>query len=113
MHLSETGMNIAEWSDLITATTTDTDLDRFARFINESHYPHSVIIDMSASDLTTKKYNSWIESGLNIITANKKAGSGPAADYQDLYQSVRNSNRYFLYETTVGAGLPILRTLKD
>ena len=113
MHVDETGMNISNWKSLITKATQNSDLTNFSTFINESHYPHAVIIDMSASDATTDKYREWMESGINIITANKKAGSGKLNYYKEILSTARKSNRYFLYETTVGAGLPVIRTLKD
>jgi aspartokinase/homoserine dehydrogenase 1 len=109
----ETGLNILSWSSSLQKSETATDLDKFAAFINESHYPHSAIIDMTASEETTSRYAAWMESGLNVITANKKAGSGDFNYFQKLHEVARKTNRYFLYETTVGAGLPVIRTIRD
>jgi aspartokinase/homoserine dehydrogenase 1 len=58
-------------------------------------------------------YDAWLARGLNIITPNKKANSGPVERYRLLRDVARRSGRYFLYETNVGAGLPVIHTLRD
>ena len=50
---------------------------------------------------------------LRVVTANKKAQSGPLDYYDELQRSRRSNNTHFLYETSVGAGLPIIQTLRD
>lgn len=59
------------------------------------------------------QYKNFIDEGFHIITPNKKASSGPYDYYQSLFSSVMKSGKKYLYETTVGAGLPIIVTLKD
>ncbi len=110
---SETGLDVKNWNDLLGKGAAATSLADFGQYVNESHYPHAVIIDVSASEETTAQYLDWLKAGVNIITANKKAGSGDLKYYKELQKTARELNRYFLYETTVGAGLPVLRTLRD
>lgn len=110
---NETGLEIKKWKSALDGGQPAGALDDFAKYVNESHYPHAVIIDMSASEETTRSYLDWLKAGVNIITANKKAGSGDLQYYNSLQKTARELNRYFLYETTVGAGLPVLRTLRD
>lgn len=113
MVVNNTGLMIKDWRAALSSQATAADLDRFVSFINESDYPHQIIVDLTASDQTSDQYLHWIERGLNIVTANKKAGSGDWDQYKKLFDSVRKNNRYFMYETTVGAGLPVLRTIRD
>jgi aspartokinase/homoserine dehydrogenase 1 len=113
MITEETGLNLKDWNKKLNESEKTKELKSFTQFITESHYPHSVMIDLTASQETTEMYQEWINKGLNIITANKKAGSGDFEYYQKINNSARISNRYFMYETTVGAGLPVLTTLKD
>ena len=55
---------------------------------------------------------SWVSRGINVITPNKQSNSGPLASYLGLREATRKHQRYFLYETNVGAGLPIIHTLR-
>jgi len=59
------------------------------------------------------RYADWLKRGIHVITPNKRAHSGPIAYYQDLKRLSRASRTQFLYEATVGAGLPVIQTLKD
>jgi aspartokinase/homoserine dehydrogenase 1 len=72
-----------------------------------------VIIDCSASQEVANHYHDWLAAGVHVITPNKKAGSGPLAYYRSLEQARRASGAHFLYEGTVGAGLPVIHTLRD
>src|SRR5207248_2175397 len=58
-------------------------------------------------------YPNWLERGIHIITPNKKANTGTMEFYRTLRSSSRATGRHYLYETTVGAGLPIINTLRD
>src|SRR5437660_4454189 len=85
---------------------------QFVEHIHPGHLPHAVIIDATASADLPRQYKSWLKSGLYIVTPNKKGNAGPFNEYQKLRDAVRESGRYFLYETNVGAGLPIIHTLR-
>ena len=113
MITEETGIPLKDWSTRLEKSEQKMDMDVLTDFISDNHYPHSVVVDMTASDKTTTCYPNWIKNGINVVTPNKKAGSGDTHFYNYLMQEARKSNRYFLYETTVGAGLPVLRTLRD
>ncbi len=76
------------------------------------HLPHAVIIDCSASDTVAECYPAWLSAGLHVITANKHAGSGPWPRYEAIRSAAARGPR-FRYEATVGAGLPIISTLRD
>jgi aspartokinase/homoserine dehydrogenase 1 len=88
------------------------DLESFVNHVNAAHLPHAVLIDATASAELTTHYESWLAKGINIITPNKKSNAGPFAGYRSLRETARKHQRYFLYETNVGAGLPIIQTLR-
>ncbi|MGA2655495.1 MAG: bifunctional aspartate kinase/homoserine dehydrogenase I [Gammaproteobacteria bacterium] len=90
-----------------------TDLDKFADYIIAEDIPHAVIIDCTASDQIASRYIDWMKKGAHIITPNKRAGSGDFNYYQELKACSKNLGRHFLYETTVCAGLPVIKTLQD
>ncbi len=86
-----------------------TDLDRFVDQVHAEHLPHAAIIDCSASDAVAQHYDGWLEKGIHVITPNKHAGSGPL----ERYTSIKSRRGQFRYESTVGAGLPVITTLRD
>ncbi|HKG13501.1 MAG TPA: hypothetical protein VKB12_09175, partial [Pyrinomonadaceae bacterium] len=91
----------------------EADLAHFVEHVRAEHLPHAVVVDATASDELPPHYDAWLARGLNIITPNKKANSGPLARYRLLREAARRHGRHFLYETNVGAGLPVLHTLRD
>ena len=72
-----------------------------------------VVVDNTSSDEVAKLYPQLLESGLNIITPNKKAFSSSFSLYESILSSSLDSGARFFNESTVGAGLPIISTLKD
>lgn len=89
------------------------DLERFAEHVHADHLPHAVIIDCSASAAVAAHYGRWLERGIHVITPNKQAGSGPLAAYRRLRQASAAGRAFWRYEATVGAGLPVIQTLRD
>ena len=85
------------------------DLDAFADHVRAPHLPHAVIVDASAADAVAAHYPAWLAAGIHVATPNKHAGSGPLSRWR----SLQGANARFRYEATVGAGLPIITTLRD
>merc|ERR1719437_254899 len=72
----------------------------------------TLIVDNTASDAPPELYEAWLASGISVVTPNKKAGSGPYDRYQRIMAAQKTGNSRFLYEATVGAGLPIVGPLQ-
>lgn len=72
-----------------------------------------VLVDNTASEDVAKLYPAWLKAGINVITPNKKAYSGELDLYEAILAASNASGAKFLNESTVGAGLPIISTLKD
>ncbi|MBS1200518.1 MAG: bifunctional aspartokinase / homoserine dehydrogenase 1 [Proteobacteria bacterium] len=89
------------------------DLDRFTHHVAAEHLPHRVIIDCTADAGVGQRYAGWLAAGIHVVTPNKKANSGPMAYYRELREAGRRSGAHFLYEANVGAGLPVIMTLRD
>ncbi|MFM7808904.1 MAG: aspartate kinase, partial [Planctomycetota bacterium] len=85
------------------------DLDAFAAHVKAEHLPHAIIVDCSASDAIADRYAGWMCRGIHVVTPNKCAGSGSL----ERYRAIRSAKAQFRYEATVGAGLPIITTLRD
>jgi aspartokinase/homoserine dehydrogenase 1 len=77
------------------------------------YLPHTVLVDCTASAAIAAHYADWLAAGIHIVTPNKKANSGEYTYYQRLQSARRNGASHYLYEATVGAGLPIVHTLRD
>ncbi|MFO0600468.1 MAG: bifunctional aspartate kinase/homoserine dehydrogenase I [Myxococcaceae bacterium] len=87
----------------------DVDFDAFTQHVHAEHLPHAVIVDCSASDEIASRYEGWLARGVHVITPNKNAGAGP----WNRYAAIKSQRAHFFYESTVGAGLPIITTLRD
>ncbi len=113
MLLGERRIDLATWVENLDSAGEDLDLDRLERHVNADHLPHAVIIDCTASDSMARRYVDWLEKGIHVLTPNKKAFSSDYAYYESLKESARQGSAHYLYETTVGAALPIISTLRD
>ncbi len=110
---SDQGALDADWADRLASSDLPADLDAFAAHVHAAHLPHAVIVDCSASDAVAARYASWLADGIHVITPNKQAGAGPLARWQAIRSACAASGARWRYEATVGAGLPIIQTLRD
>jgi aspartokinase/homoserine dehydrogenase 1 len=93
--------------------STAMNLDAFVRRMRDMNLPNSVFVDCTASDALVAQYETILESSISIVTPNKKANAGGYALYERLHRAALRHNVRFLYETNVGAGLPIINTIND
>ena len=93
--------------------TSGTDLDAFTAHLLSAHLPHAVVIDCSGSAEVAERYADWLAAGIHVVTPNKQAGSGPLPRYRRIRAAAAASGARFRYEATVGAGLPVITTLRD
>ena len=89
------------------------DYARLAAHVRAERLPHAVLIDCTASALPPEHYADWLAAGIHVITPNKQAGSGDAARYRSLRALDARGPARWRYEATVGAGLPVIQTLRD
>jgi aspartokinase/homoserine dehydrogenase 1 len=113
MRLVSTSIDLARWRDEYAAGGDPVDFERFADHVHADHFPHAVIIDCSASAEVAKHYARWLSEGIHVVTPNKKANSASYGDYERLKEARRTAGAHYLYEATVGAGLPVIQTLRD
>ncbi len=113
MLLSDRAINLATWRADFDKQAVPLDWARFTNHVHAEHLPHAVVVDCSASEDVAARYVEWLGGGVHVVTPNKKAPSGPLAMYDQLHEVRRRHNTHFLYETTVGAALPIIGTLRD
>ncbi len=89
------------------------DAAAFAAHIRAEHLPHALIVDCSGSDAIAQHYPQWLAAGIHVVTPSKHAGSGDWARYAALREAQRQTGARFAYEATVGAGLPVINTLRS
>jgi aspartokinase/homoserine dehydrogenase 1 len=113
MHLADPEMQLTRWRDAFASRAEPADLTRFAQHIHAEHLPHAIIVDCSSSADVADRYPGWLASGIHIVTPNKKANSADLEFYGRLHEARRAGGAHYLYEATVGAGLPVIQTLRD
>src|ERR1700678_290128 len=113
MLLEEIAVDLDRWAERLAEAGEPLDLEKFAAHVQADYIPHTVIIDCTASADVGQNYVGWLNRGIHIVTPNKKANSATLPYYRALQEAGRASGTHYLYEATVGAGLPIIQTLRD
>jgi bifunctional aspartokinase / homoserine dehydrogenase 1 len=113
MLLSERGVDLANWKAEYEQGARESSLERFVEHVHVDYLPHRVIIDCSADEKVARHYRDWLAQGIHIVTPNKKANSADMAYYDSLREARQTGASHYLYEGTVGAGLPVIQTLRD
>jgi len=112
MVLDQRGLH-GDWRSALAASSDATDLDAFTEHLLSAHLPHALVIDCSGSAEVADRYAGWLAAGIHVVTPNKQAGAGPLPRYQAIREAAAASGARFRYEATVGAGLPVITTLRD
>lgn len=113
MILNEDGVDINSWKDELDRSVSKSDLGKFIKQMVEFNLPNTVFVDCTASEEVAALYKTILDSNISVVAANKKANSSGYDYYASLRQSSLKHNVAFSYETNVGAGLPIIGTIKD
>lgn len=119
MLCSDVGIDLDSWEEAFEgkdaadgSVKSDFSPEAFNASILSPYIPNRVIIDCTASGAVAEQYEGWLKAGIHVITPNKKANSSEQEYYQKLRKIQREGYTHYFYEATVGAGLPILSTLK-
>lgn len=113
MVLTDPSIAPADWRAAFEQSAVATDLDALAAHVHADHLPHAVLIDLTASEEVALRHAEWLGRGLNVITANKKANAADYSLYREIRRAAHAAGTRYLYETNVGAGLPVVQTLRD
>lgn len=113
MLFEQSGIDLGRWEEELTHRGEIADLSSFIERMKAMNLPNCVFVDNTASKLPAIYYEDIFKSNISIVTCNKIANSGDYAQYRSLHDTARKYGVDFFYETNVGAGLPIVRVLKD
>ena len=113
MLLVDGGIDLANWRDRLKRDGVEANIEAFAEFVHAEFLPHAAMIDCTASSEVAARYRDWLAAGMHVVTPNKKANSADLAYYRSLREARRAAGTHYLYEATVGAGLPVITTVRD
>ena len=111
--IDEDGIDLNKWEELLKIKGNKPELNAFVNEIKELNLRNSVFVDNTASYDVASVYEELLEKSVSIVTPNKIANASDYARYSKLHNIAKHSGARFLYETNVGAGLPVISTLKD
>jgi bifunctional aspartokinase / homoserine dehydrogenase 1 len=106
------GIDLNNWQERQTTDGVTTSLPAFIEQIKYYNLPNPVFLDCTSDKDIVQFYESLLDANVSVVTPNKVANSGSYAEYRRLQRTALNRGVKFLYETNVGAGLPIINTLQ-
>lgn len=113
MTFNSDGISLDTWQDDLQASPYVADLQGFINRMKEMNLPNCVFIDNTASPVPVGFYEEVFKANISVITCNKIGNSGSYKQYKTFRDTARSHGVDFFYETNVGAGLPIINTLKN
>jgi len=113
MHVDRDGILLESCRDILKIRGAKADFSQFIREMKKMNLRNSVFVDCTADAKIASKYEEILNGYISVITANKIACSSEYSYYQRLKKMSGERGVRFMYETTVGAGLPIIKTISD
>ncbi|MGR5273575.1 bifunctional aspartate kinase/homoserine dehydrogenase I [Vibrio alginolyticus] len=111
--LDSEGLPLDHWRDRMSAATEEFSLARLISLVQRNHIINPVLVDCTSSEDIANQYADFLAAGFHVVTPNKKANTASMAYYHQLRDVARSSRRKLMYETTVGAGLPVIENLQN
>lgn len=113
MLFHEGGIDLASWKEDLKASPMSADLSTFVEKMKNFNLTNTIFVDNTADDKIADFYEGILDSSISISTPNKVATSSSYLQYQRLKRIAHRRDVQFMYETNVGAGLPVISTLRD
>lgn len=111
MLLSQDGIPLDSWKEKLESDGEPSDLNAYIATMNGMNLPNSIFVDCTSSEFVAQSYPAVLSSSVSVVTPNKKANSTSQRYWRQLQETALRHNVKFLYETNVGAGLPIVETI--
>lgn len=106
------GVDLQNWQEEL-KQGEEMNLDQFIETIQNKNLRNSVFIDVTANEALAKSYPHFLKKSISVVACNKIACSSTYEYYKELKDLAQEFNSLFLFETNVGAGLPVIGTLND
>jgi len=113
MVFDPSGLDMTNWESLLDKSDLPFDMDRLLEELRKKRLVNTIFVDVTASDEVASRYEEVLNEGIHIVTPNKKANAMDQAYYDRLQDLTKEHRLNYYYETTVGAGLPIISTIHD
>lgn len=113
MVFDENGIQLAQWKNLLTDSSETSNPAHFVDKMIAMNLSNTIFIDNTADSKIPDLYKKIFQASITVATPNKVAASSVYDHYLDLKQSARKHNVQFLFETNVGAGLPVISTMRN
>ena len=113
MILSENPINLETWRDSLEKIGTKANRENFFNHIKKLNLRNSIFVDNTASEEIAEEYVSYLKNSIGVVTCNKIACASSLKNYNNLKKTARRFVTPFLFETNVGAALPIIDTLNN
>lgn len=113
MLIESNGIDLDNWEGELKEKGEEAELKKFVENMINLNFANSVFIDCSASKIVTDYYEKILKKSISVITPNKIANTLKTEKYKTLRAIAKRSNARFMYETNVGAGLPVINTLTN
>lgn len=110
--INEEGIDLSAWKVQLQQSQVGS-INHFVEAIKKLNLRNSVFVDVTANAEVADVYSNLLSKSISVVACNKIACSSSYASYQHLKSLAREFNALFLYETNVGAGLPVIGTLND
>ncbi|WP_336755869.1 bifunctional aspartate kinase/homoserine dehydrogenase I [Pantoea sp. USHLN298] len=107
------GIDLSNWKAALSEAKEPFNLGRLTRLVKEYHLLNPVIVDCTSSQAVADQYADFLSEGFHVVTPNKKANTSSWNYYQQMRSAAAKSRRKFLYDTNVGAGLPVIENLQN
>ncbi len=107
------GLSLHKYNELLSSSTEKMDIVKFVQKMKDMNLTQSIFVDCTSEEKIANAYQSILESSISVVTPNKVANSGSFKQYSQLREKAKKANVRFMYETNVGAGLPVINTLND
>ena len=112
MLFSDDGIDLKKWKEQL-VEAEPMNLSHFLTAVHSKNLRNSVFVDVTANDAVAMSYDLLLQKSISVVACNKVACSSPYGYYKKLKDLAREHNCQFLFETNVGAGLPVIGTLND
>jgi len=113
MVFNQAGLNLQNYQASLGKEAVAVNVDNIKAFVRDNHLINPVLVDCTSNEQLAMSYVDYLKEGFHVVTPNKKANTDSWEYYQALRSAAQSTNRRFLYETTVGAGLPVIDTLQS
>ena len=112
MMIDEEGINLSDWNEKL-LQAEKADIQKFIDEIVSRNLRNSIFVDITANNEIANLYEQLLKKSISVVACNKVAASSTYSNYKTLKDLAREYNAHFLFETNVGAGLPVIATLND